>query len=266
MKICIFFVFFLVCFISYAKERIIITGSSTIAPVISELAKLYESQNNNVRVDVQTGGSTRGLNDVRRKLADIGMVSRGLKESERDLKGIVFAKDGLAIIVNKANPLNELSSSQIIKIYKGKIKNWKELGGVDGKIVVVNKAEGRSTLEVFLKFFNLKNSQIIPTIIIGDNEHGIKTVINNKHSIAYVSVGTAEYNVSKGLPIKLLKYKGVIPSIKNIINNRYNLTRDLTLVLKDKSNKNIKSFLKFISSFHAKKIIQGHFFVPYKQH
>lgn len=250
------------CINSQAREKLVITGSSTVAPVISDLAKLYESTHDDVRIDVQTGGSSRGIQDARRGSANIGMVSRSLKEKEGDLNGFVVAKDGLAVIVHKSNRVGELSSDQIQKIYSGTIKNWKEVGGADKPIVVVNKAEGRSTLELFLKFFRIKNSDIKASIVIGDNEQGIKTVSRNPYSIAYVSVGAAEYNASVGVPLKLLKFKGVEASVKNVANGSYPLMRNLTLVTKMKPMGLAKNFIDFVLSKQSGSVIREHYFVP----
>lgn len=258
------FLFLLICFVptAFAKEKIVITGSSTIAPVISDIAKAYEELHKGVRIDVQTGGSSRGIADARKGIADIGMVSRSLKATEQDLHGFAIAKDGLAIVVHKDNPIRELSAEQIVKIYKGEIKNWKQLGGDDKSIVVINKAEGRSTLELFLKFFSLKNSQIKADIIIGDNEQGIKSISRNPYAIGYVSVGTAEYNQSVGTSIKSLPMNGVEAKVANVENGTYPLARKLNIVTKQKPAGLVKKFIEFAYSVHAKKLVKEHYFVP----
>jgi len=132
------------------QKQLNLTGSSTVAPLTLEIAKRYEQLHPGVRIDVQTGGSTRGIIDARRGLADIGMVSRRLKVSERDLEAHTIALDGISIILHRDNSVQTLSNEQIIKIYTGKISNWSSLGGPDQSITVVNKAEGRSTLALFL--------------------------------------------------------------------------------------------------------------------
>ena len=249
-------------FTANAGEKVIITGSSTIAPVISDLAKIYEGKHSKVRIDVQTGGSSRGILDARKGLAQIGMVSRALKKNENDLKHFTLAKDGLAIIVHKSNPVTELTEDQIKQIYVKKITNWKTVNGEDKKIVVVNKAEGRSTLELFLKFFKLKNSQIKPDIIIGDNEQGIKTVSKNPNAIAYVSIGAAEYNASVGVPLKLLKFKGVDAKVQNVENGTYPLMRELNLVTREVPKGLADKFIKYVLSKEASQTIKDHYFVP----
>jgi len=111
---------------------------------------------------VQTGGSSRGVSDARAGLADIGMASRALKNDEKDLLQFTIALDGISVILNKANPVESLNKQQIIDIYTGKIVNWETVGGNDAPITVINKAEGRSTLELFLHYFGLKNTEVKP--------------------------------------------------------------------------------------------------------
>lgn len=188
--------------------KLVITGASTLAPLISEIGKRFESLHPKVRVDVQTGGSSRGVADARQGLADIGMVSRAMKDEEKDLYAFPVARDGVGIILHKDNPVQALTDEQVVAIYTGKIINWKDVGGKDAPIAVVNKAEGRSTLEVFLHYFRLKNTDVKAQVVIGDNEQGVKTVAGNRNAIGYVSIGTAEYDESQGVPIKLLPTGG----------------------------------------------------------
>lgn len=260
MKLMIFSLLF--CSQVFATEKLVITGSSTIAPVLSDIAKSFEKKHSEYRIDVQTGGSSRGVNDARNSLSNIGMVSRKLKETEKDLFFYTIAKDGISLITHKDNPISSLSEEQVKKIYRAEIKNWKELGGNDAKIVVVNKAEGRSTLELFLKYFKLKNSEIKASVVIGDNEQGIKAVSQNSNSIAYVSIGTAEYNQSVGTPIRLLDFKGVEASVANVENGSYPISRELNLVTKEKPGAKEKAFLDYVMSKDASAIIREHYFVP----
>ena len=94
------------------KRKIVLTGASTIAPLAAEIGKRYEELHPGVRIDVQTGGSSRGVNDARQGLNDIGMVSRPLKEDEKDLHGFAVANDGVTVILHKDNPVSSLSNAQ----------------------------------------------------------------------------------------------------------------------------------------------------------
>jgi len=243
------------------SDRLALTGSSTVAPLVAEIAKRYESQHPGVRIDVQMGGSSRGINDARMGLADIGMVSRALKPTEQDLTAFLIAMDGIGIILHKSNAVGELSDTQIIDIYTGKIRNWQQVGGTDLPITVVNKAEGRSTLELFLQNFNLKNSQIKAQVVIGDNQQGIKTVSGNPGAIGYVSIGTAEYEEARGTPIKLLPMAGQAATVEAVAKGHYPLSRQLNLVVKGMPVGLAEDFITFAQSAAVKDLVEAQFFV-----
>lgn len=256
-------IFLLVSSLSIATPtKITITGSSTIAPLAVELGKAYELKHPGLRIDVQSGGSSRGISDARQGLADLGMVSRALKTEEKDLRAHMIAIDGICVILNKANPTPTLTDEQIIGIYTGKIKNWKEVGGKDAPITVVNKAEGRSTLELFLHYYKLKSTDIKAQVVIGDNQQGIKTVSGNPNAIGYVSIGSAEYDAQNGVPIKLMAMNGFAASTENILNGKFPLSRPLNLVTKTAYPQIVKDFLAYAKSKEANAIIKEQFFVP----
>lgn len=245
-----------------AQEKLTLTGSSTVAPLALEMAKRFEKQHPAVRIDVQTGGSSRGINDARSGLAEIGMVSRTLKPDEQDLTAHTIAMDGIGMILHQKNPVAALSNQQIIQIYTGGIRNWKDVGGHDQAITVVNKAEGRSTLELFLTFFNLKNSDIKPQVIIGDNQQAIKTVAGNPGAIGYVSIGTAAYEEETGTPIRLLPMEGIPASVKAVANGEFPLSRPLNLVTKGTPSPLAQQFIQFAQSGAVHDLVKDQFFVP----
>ena len=267
-KLIIMFFFFMTVFISACglnqppAQKLIITGSSTIAPLMTEVAKRYESLHKDTRIDVQSGGSSRGIADTRQGLADIGMVSRSPKSNEKDLQWFAIARDGVAIIVNSQNPIETLSDQQVIDIYTGKITQWQKLNDNALPISVVNKAEGRSTLEVFLNYFNLKNSAIKAQVIIGDNQQGIKTVAINPGAIGYVSVGTAEYEVKQGTAIKLLSTNAITASVENIRNGSFPIARTLHLITKLPPTGLAKEFIAFAQSKSVNDLVEAQYFVP----
>jgi len=248
---------------SYAssKTRVTITGSSSVAPLVLEIAKRYESRHPGVRIDVQTGGSSRGLKDARLGLADIGMVSRALQTAEQDLTAFQVALDGISIILHKSNRVTQLSHQQIIAIYTGKVSNWKALGGADRPITVVNKAAGRSTLAVMLNHFGLKNSQVKAQVVIGDNQQGIKTVAGNKGAIGYVSIGAAAYEETRGTPIKQLPMAGQPPSATAVAKGLYPLTRPLNLVIKGEPSELAQDFIQFAQSPAVRDLVESLFLV-----
>ena len=247
-----------------ASGRLVLTGSSTMAPLVGEIARRFETMNPAVRIDVQTGGTSRGINDTRNGTADIGMVSRALKPDETDLHAFTIALDGISIILHANNQVTTLNKQQIVDIYTGKITNWKSIGGADARITVVNKAEGRSTLELFLHYLELKNSQIKPHAIIGDNPQGIKTVAGNPNAIGYVSIGAAEYEAERGVPIKLLPLDGVDASIANVRNGTFPLSRPLNLITSREPQGLIHRFIEFARSPQIHDLVEAQYFVPFR--
>ena len=245
-----------------SDKKLVLTGASTVAPLADEIGKRFEKQNPGVQVDVQTGGSARGVNDARVGLADIGMVSRDLKSDEQDLHAYTIAYDGVCMIVNKANTVATLTKDQIIGIYTGRYTNWKEVGGADRKITVVNKAEGRSTLELFLNHFGLVNSQVKAQVVVGDNEQDIKTVVGNVGAISYVSIGSAEFDVEQGMPLKLLPMDGVPATTVNVLNRSFPLMRVLNLVTKTPPTGLSKQFIDYARSDSVHDLVKELYFVP----
>lgn len=243
------------------QEKIIITGSSTVAPLISLIAEAYEKQHPNVYIDVQTGGSSRGISDLRSGMADIGMVSRRLKPNEADLFAYVVALDGIAMIVHEDNPISALNDQQIHAIYTDKINNWSNVGGNSHAITVIHKAAGRSTQELFLKFFKLNENSVKADIIIGDNQHAILSVIQSRQAIAYVSIGAAQFEINNGSPIKLLPMNDVEASMSMLKNNTFPIMRELNLVTLGESSLATKQFIQFSQSPAVIPIINDQFFV-----
>lgn len=190
------------------------------------------------------------------------MVSRALAEDEKDLQAFTIARDGVCLIVHASNLVSSLDRDQVIGIYTGRIESWKEVGGLDRPITVVNKAEGRSTLELFLHHFKLENPMIQADVVIGDNEQGIKTVAGNPDAIGYVSIGTAEYDSTHGTPIKLLPVGGVEASTATVAQGTFPISRPLNLVIRGEPKPLVKTFLDFARSKEVHDLVRAQYFVP----
>lgn len=242
--------------------KVVLTGSSTVAPLAAEIGKRFETLRPGVRIDVQSGGSGRGITDARQGLADIGLVSRTLKDEEKDLIAFSIARDGVCIILHRSNPVASLTDAEVVALYTGKVANWKEVGGKDAPVTVVHKAEGRSTLELFCTYYKLKNADIRASVVIGDNAQGIKTIAGNPDSIGYVSVGSAEFEATHGTTIKLLPVGGVAASIENVGNGKFPLSRPLNLVVRRSPEGLVKDFIEYARSAQVHDLVKSQYFVP----
>ena len=243
---------------------LVLTGSSTVAPIAAELAARFEKANPGIRIDVQSGGSSRGIADARSGLAAIGMVSRSLKPNEGDLKVVTIGRDGVALIAHESNPVDGLKKEDVIALYRGEVADWSRLGGGsggEGKPVVVHKADGRATLEVFLGYFGIDPREVVADVIVGENEQAIKTTSGNPHSVAYVSIGSASVNISKGAPIKLLSIDGVSASLSTLREGKYPISRPLNFVLKKEPTGLAADFIAFVQSEEARDVFAAQSFV-----
>ncbi|NET44466.1 phosphate ABC transporter substrate-binding protein [Okeania sp. SIO2B3] len=245
------------------QQKLTLTGASTVAPLVSALGKRFEEQNPGIRIDVQTGGSSRGLADVQQGLSDIGMVSRTLTAEEAvGMEVFLLGRDGISIIIHADNPLTEINSKQVKAISTGQIQNWQSLNKIDAPITFVHRAEGHSTLKKFLEYFGVNNSQVKADVVIGDNQQGIKTVAGNPNAIGYVSIGAAEYSMQEGVSIKLLALDGVEATSEAVANGRFPLLRQLTLVTKGQPTGLAKQFIAFVQGEENYDIIRLQKFVP----
>ncbi len=233
------------------------------APIIAEIAKQYEDRHPSVLVDVQTGGSARGMLDARKELADIGMVSRKLTPAESDLKNFTVAIDAVILFTHDSNKVADLSHQDVADIYTGALTNWSAVGGAEADIVVVSKAEGRSTLELFLEHFKLKSSDIAADVIIGDNEQAIKVVAANPNAIGFVSSGTLTYHIKHGAPLQALSLEGLGPEVMNMSHRDMPMTRELNLVTARKPEGAVADFIAYATSDQVIDILKAFYvFAP----
>jgi phosphate transport system substrate-binding protein len=242
-------------------RNLVLTGSVGMTPLLRDIGKRFESEHAGVRVDVQAGGSTRGISDARQGLADVGMVARSLKPDEAMLHATPIALDALCIIVNRVNSVQALSDDQIVRMYTRSVSNWKEVGGLDLPIVLVHMADGRALLDLFLEHFKLRSTQIRADALIQDSEQGLQAVASRPGAIAYVSCSRAEA-AGENMPIRSLPSGGIAPTTEHVRDGTYPLSRPLQLVTRETPKGLAAEFIDFARSNAVLDLIQKHHFVP----
>jgi len=248
---------------SILTGKLVLTGSSTVAPLASQIGKRFEKRHPGVRIDVQTGGSSRGISDALTGLADIGMSSRGLKDSEKDGRlqhNVAF--DGVAFVVHASNPVGTLSDQQLLDIYTGKIDNWQVLGGQDAAITVINRADGRSELELVTDYFAVESKDIIADVIAGENQQCVKLVAGDPNAIAYLSVGAAEFENQRGTPLRLLPLRGIDATTATVSDGTFPLSRPLIFVTKPQVSPLAQAYIDFAQSGAVHDLVKELSFVP----
>lgn len=242
-----------------AKE-ITITGSTSVSRIMEVIAEEYNSMPDTTYIAVQSVGSTAGVTMVNKGVAEIGMSSRYLTEAEYsgDLTTMTIAYDGLGVVVNHANEIEDITRQQLFDIYKGKINNWKQLGGKDLTIAVVTRelsSGSRSSFESLLGLTRILNqhqiSDINPTNLVVSSNSMVKTIINhNPQAIGFISDGSVDNTV------KELKFEGIIASQENIRDKKYQLSRPFIVFYKTEDiSEEGKQFIKFLNSDRAKQLI-----------
>lgn len=238
-------------------DSIEISGSTTVLPIIQAAAEEYMRAKEGVRVDVQGGGSSVGIEAVRNGVADIGMSSRELKpEEEEGIEKIPIAVDAIAIIVNKSNPVESLTSEQVRKIFSGEITNWKEVGGEDREIVVVNRDEASGTREAFSKLL-MGESKFLKRAIVQPGSGQVRSIVSSTpEAIGYLSIGYVRDEA------KIISLNGVKPTIDNIKNQSYQLVRTLYLLTRGEPKGINSDFIEFVLSPKIQKEIVAKAYIP----
>jgi phosphate transport system substrate-binding protein len=218
-----------------------------------------------VEINVEMGGSARGLSDTRDGKADVGMVSRVMTDNERDLKGFPIARDGLGLVVHKGNPVSALTSNQIVGIFTGRITNWSKVGGQNAPIIVINREDGRGSTDLFTQHFKLQYREIRAQAVIGDDVPVINAVAARPNAISMMSVIAAEIKANAGASIKLVSLDGVAATRANILTGNYPLVRPLTLVTRGLPRGLAERFIEYSLSPQVVDIVENMGYVPYQE-
>jgi len=254
----------LIVWFGAARADLMITGSSTILPVVKRVASEFTAKTG-IRVRVSGGGSDHGVIAVIQGRADIGMASRVLHEDEsRGLFATTIGRDAIAVYANERNPIAGLTQAQVAAIYSGQLKQWRELGltTVEGRIYPVGKWHGRSTRELFDGFFGLQGREYPEgTHMIGANVASILYVSLDPLGIGYVSVGSLDHAAKQGAPVKILPLDGVAPTHENIQSGRYAYTRPLNLVTRGAPRDEAALFIEWMTGKPGQEAVRAEGFM-----
>lgn len=249
---------------AFCGTSIIIKGSTTVLPICQKIAEEFMKIQPDTNLSVSGGGSGNGIKAIIDNTCDIAMSSRFIKSKETALaceKNILpvphrIAIDCIVPVVHPENKVTDITMEELKKIYTGKIKNWKELGGIDKKIVIVSRDTSSGTYELWHEKV-LKKERVIPSALLqASNGTVAQAVSKNKYAIGYIGIGY----INKDL--KALKVNGVTATVDTAMNGMYPISRPLFLFTNGWPEGKSASFINFIISPKGQGLVKGGGFVP----
>lgn len=246
-----------------ASEQVLVTGSTTLLPIAEQAAERYVAENADAAVLVSGMGSSEGIANVTEGTCDIGTSSRDLKPEEEG-QGLVdtpVAYDGIAVIVSPDNPVDGLTSEQLRGIYSGEITNWREVGGDDVPIHLVNRDEASGTREAFKKIVMGKEERFSVSAVVLPGTGQVRDVVaRSVGAIGYISVGFVEPRFTS-TRVKALLIDGVHPDEKTVASQEYPIARTLHFFTKGEPTGRTKDFVDYVLSdkIQAKLVVEAGF-------
>ncbi len=236
-----------------------ISGGTAHIPVMKEVAKLIMEAHPDIRISVAGGGSGLGIKQVGEGLVDIGNSGRKPTDNEMQKYGLVlhrWALDGVAVIVHRDNRVQVLTRSRLQDIYSGRLRNWRDLGGVDKEITVFTRDQGSGTRKVFWKKALRKEVTTNKALVVASNGAMKSGVAHNPYAIGYVSIGFLDKSLAA------VALDGVMPSLETVQNGEYPVVRGLYSNTKGEVQGLTKSFIDFLFSPSGRKIISDKGLIP----
>ena len=236
-----------------------LNGSTSMEKVVGALGEQFMSDNSGVSVTYDATGSGAGIEAASNGSADIGLSSRGLKDEEKSsgLVGTTVALDGIAVIVNPANGVEDLTVEQIAKIFAGEITDWSELGGAAGTISCIGREAGSGTRDGFESITGTKDACKMDQELTSTGAV-IEAVAGNPNAIGYASLSALKDTV------KAVTVGGVVCSEETVLDGSYEIQRPFVFVTKDgvALSAQAQAFFDFATSSAANDLIRGAGAVP----
>ncbi|MBN1391233.1 MAG: phosphate ABC transporter substrate-binding protein [Sedimentisphaerales bacterium] len=249
------------------KKFITIKGSDTMVHLVSNWAEIFMEHNPNTELAVTGGGSGTGIAALINRTTEICASSREMKDKERqqsrdkgvEVKEVVVARDGIAVVVNPKNPIKELAMQQIEQIYTGAYTKWNQVGGSNKGILVFSRESSSGTYAFFQEHV-LKNKDYTPRAkLMPATSAIIESVSTDEDAIGYVGLG---YAMAAGSKVKILAVKAdanspaIMPSDETVTSGQYSISRPLYLYVPTDTKPEVKAFVDFCLGDEGQAIVK----------
>lgn len=231
-----------------AAGNIVIKGSTTVLPIAQKVAEAYMKENPKVSISLSGGGSGNGIKAIIDGTTDIADSSRFIKGKEVKLameKGVYpvpfrVAYDCIVPVVHPSNPIKDISMDQLKALYKGEIKNWKDVGGIDKKVVVISRDTSSGTYEVWNKKV-MKKDRVYPGALLQASNGAVaQAVAKNKYAIGYIGLGYLNKDV------KALSISGIVGSEETTLDGTFPISRPLFMFTQGWPEGETVKFLNYV--------------------
>lgn len=237
---------------SSKTTKIVATGSTALQPLVEQAGQAYQNEHANVTINVQGGGSGAGLSQVAKGSVNIGNSDLFAQEQKGlDAKGLVdhkVAVVGMAPVINKDAGVTNISKEQLIKIFQGKITNWKEVSGKDQAIVLINRAQGSGTRATFEQF-GIKTNKVKTSQEQDSSGTVYQMVSTTPGAISYLAFSAIKDGVQK------LALNHVQPTDKNVTTNTWKIWAYEHMYTKGKPSASTAAFINYIQSKNVQKTL-----------
>ena len=249
-------------------DRLVIKGSDTLgAKLVPQLAEHFKAEHPGTTFDIAAEGSTTGIAAIIDGTAEIGMSSRRAKSSEvgaaaskgKNMKPTIVAYDGIAVIVNSANPVAKMTKKQVEQIFTGDVQDWSGVGGSGGKISIYTRNTSSGTYSDFKELAMKKRDYAGGSQKMAGNEQIAAEVGKNKNGIGYVGMAYIKASGIKALPID-----GSAPSVRSVQDHSYAYWRPTFYYTNGEPNGLAKQFLDYTIGSAGQKVVAQVGFVPIK--
>ena len=241
-------------------ERLVIKGSDTLgAKLVPQLAEQFKAQNPGTTFDIAAEGSTTGIAAITDGTAQIGMSSRRAKPAEIsaasskgvNMKPIIVAYDGLGVIVNAKNPLNNLTKKQVEQIFTGEVTDWSAVGGTGGKISIYTRNTSSGTYSDWKELAMKKRDYAPGSQKMAGHEQIAAEVGKNPNGIGYVGLA---YMNAPG--VKVISIEGAKPSKQSVLNKSWPYARPTFYYTNGEPSGVAKQFVDFTLSPAGQQIVE----------
>ena len=248
-----------------------IKGSDTVLPVAQQTAERFMNRNADSRVTVTGGGTGVGISALMDNTTDIAMASRPIKFSEKmkakaaqkNIEEIIVAYDALAVVVHPTNPVKQLTRQQLEDIFRGKITNWKQVGGEDRKIVVYSRETSSGTYEFFKESVLKNKNYMSSSLSMPATGAIIQSVSQTKGAIGYVGLAYVSPRI-KTLSVSYDNKHYAQPNVENATRKIYPIVRPLYYYYNAENKEAVTPLIDFILSQEGQDIIKKSGYIPVK--